>query len=69
MFYYGKETIKMKIFEQAKNMVEKVDKGRALGIFSAAVGIAGMLLSNKVEANNRAKMKAEIIEELSQKKN
>ena len=51
-----------------KGMVDNVDKGRALGIISAAVGIAGMLLSNKVEANNRAKMKAEIIEELSQKK-
>lgn len=51
-----------------KGMVENIDKARVLSVVSAAVGIGGMLLSNKVEANNRAKMKQEIIEELSQKK-
>lgn len=53
--------------ENLKNAVEKIDKAKVLSVASAIVGIGGMLLSNKVEANNRAKMKQEIIEELSQK--
>jgi hypothetical protein len=68
MSYYGKETIKMKIFEQAKNMVGKVDKERMVKVGLTAIGVVSLLLSNKDAANDRAKMKQEIIEELSQKK-
>lgn len=42
----------------------EIDPAKVLSVTVTVLGIAGTLLSNKVEGNNRKKMKAEIKDEL-----
>lgn len=42
----------------------KLDPKKLLPVASLALGLAGTLISNKIQANERATMKAEIKEEL-----
>lgn len=42
----------------------KVDPAKILSVTVTILGIAGTLLSNKVDSNNRRAMKAELKEEL-----
>lgn len=42
----------------------EIDPAKVLSVTVTVLGIAGTLLSNKVEGNNRKKMKAEIKGEL-----
>lgn len=42
----------------------KIDGAKALSIGVAVLGVAGTLLSSKVDSNNRKAMKAELKDEL-----
>lgn len=42
----------------------KFDSGKVLGLVSMGLGLAGMLLNNKMEANSRKEMKSELKEEI-----
>jgi hypothetical protein len=42
----------------------KFDTTKALSIASTVLGVVGVLLSNKVDANNRKAMKSELKKEL-----
>jgi hypothetical protein len=42
----------------------EIDPAKVLSVTVTVLGIAGTILSNKVDGNNRKKMKAEIKEEL-----
>lgn len=42
----------------------KFDSKKVLPVVSMVIGAAGMLLSNKIDSNNRENMKAELKEEL-----
>ena len=53
--YYGKEVLDMKL---------KIDGKKALSIGVTVLGIAGTLLSGKVDNNNRKAMKEELKAEL-----
>ena len=47
-----------------KNLIKKIDASKALSIFVVGLGVAGSLLSTKVDANNRKEMKNELKDEL-----
>ena len=54
-----------------KNLIGKVDGAKVLSIAVTALGVAGTLLSTKVESNNRKalkdQLKQELIDELTNK--
>lgn len=47
-----------------KNIFEKVNLGQVTAVASTVLGVAGVLLSNVVDKNNRADMKAELKDEI-----
>jgi hypothetical protein len=55
-----------------KNLISKIDGKKVLSIGVTVLGVAGTLLSTKVDSNNRetlkAQLKEELIQELSKKK-
>lgn len=55
-----------------KNLISKIDGKKVLSIGVTVLGIAGTLLSSKVDSNNRetlkAQLKDELLQELSKKK-
>jgi len=47
-----------------KDMLKKVDLGKVAAVTSTIIGVAGVLLSNVVEKNNRNDMKAQLKDEI-----
>lgn len=54
-----------------KNLISKIDSKKVLSIGVTVLGVAGTLLSTKVDSNNREtlknQLKEELIQELSKK--